>query len=153
MDSVYDRILCPVVRHVACRYPPVPEYACTYQQCPAFTLARPAHIEVKFAKQESAEVLDVVDRHTMLHVGYQVTGQGKWLLATCTDQRGEAHDLKAWLMPDDDTTDVFVVSSVWGFAMDLATKANIEWHMVVSKRGSMTAHEMDGMLHFLFPLM
>lgn len=147
VDSVYERILCPVDRNVAPRYTSSFDDTRIYHQFPAFTLARPLHPEVKFTKEESADVLDVVDRHTLFHAGYQVTHQGKWLLAACTDQRGEVHDLKAWLMPEDDTVDAFVVNSVWSFAMSLAAKANVEWHVVVTKHGSMTAHEMDGALH------
>ncbi|THH32165.1 hypothetical protein EUX98_g2030 [Antrodiella citrinella] len=143
VDSVYDRILCPVDRHVSCRYPPSVEDTRMYLQFPAFTLAKPLHPEVKFVKAEAVEILDVVDRYSMLHVGYQVTRQGKWLLTTCVDHRGEVHDLRAWLMPEDDTVDSFTVNSVWDFAMSMATKANVEWHVVIAKRGVMTAHEMD----------
>lgn len=146
VDSVYDRILCPVMRHVSRRFPST-EDALAYLQYPTFVLARPSHIEIKFSREESTDVLDVANRCCMLHVGYQVIQQGKWLLATCTDQWGEAHDLKAWLIPEEDV-DSFVVNSVWSFAMTFASKASMEWHVVVSKRGPINAQEMDGTLSY-----
>ncbi|TCD69177.1 hypothetical protein EIP91_008473 [Steccherinum ochraceum] len=143
VDSVYDRILCPVVRQVSCRSISSPEDTRSYQLKPAFTLAKPLHPEVKFVKEEAVTTLDVINRYSMLHVGYQVSRQGKWLLASCTDQCGEAHELKAWLVPEDEPVDSFIVNSVWEFVMSFATMANVEWHIVVAKRGAMTAREMD----------
>ncbi|KAH8106342.1 mediator complex subunit 13 C-terminal-domain-containing protein, partial [Cristinia sonorae] len=143
IDSVYDRVLRPVVCRISNRYASVPVDARAYQQTPAFTLAKPLHTEVKFTNQESVDILDVVDRFSVLHIGYQVTHQHKWLLATSTDQHGEAHDLKAWLIPEDDDIDSFIVNSVWSFTVAMARRANVEWHVVVAKRGAMSAHEMD----------
>ncbi|KAF8171817.1 hypothetical protein BJ912DRAFT_994983, partial [Pholiota molesta] len=41
--------------------------------------------------------LDVLDRHTLLHVAYHLTACGKWIIAACVDQRGEAYETGVWL--------------------------------------------------------
>ena len=65
-----------------------------YFQEPAFTLARPVHNKVSYVRA-SRSSLDVMDRQ---HVGYhRISLCGKWILAACVDERGEAHDLGAWL--------------------------------------------------------
>ena len=79
----------------------------------------------------------------MLHVGYHVTSCGKWILAALIDQRGEAHDLKAWLVPDE-PSDLFIVNNVWSFAANLLTKASVEWRVSITKLGSMGSSELDG---------
>ncbi|KAJ7286899.1 hypothetical protein C8J57DRAFT_1460386, partial [Mycena rebaudengoi] len=67
-----------------------------YFHDPAYTLARPLHSAVKYARRPKAP-LDVVDAGTFLHVGYGFSECGKWILSACVDQRGEAHDLAVWL--------------------------------------------------------
>ncbi|KAK7689059.1 hypothetical protein QCA50_007750 [Cerrena zonata] len=105
-------------------------------------LARPFQPNVHFIREAHPSSLDVLDRHTILHVGYRVTPCGKWLLATCTDEWGEAHDLKAWLIPDD-ADESFTVTSVWNFTYAFAAKANIEWRVVISKLGPLSEKELD----------
>ncbi|KAL4241286.1 Mediator of RNA polymerase II transcription subunit 13 [Abortiporus biennis] len=145
VHSVYDRILRPVYRgsarsdfyrqHSA-------EGSCEYLQDPAFTLARPLQTKIKLVREARTKSLDVADRYSLLHVGYRFTRDSKWLLASCVDQWGEAHDMKAWLIPDDEV-DKFVVGRVWTFALSMAMKANVEWRLIITKHGSLNCNEFD----------
>ncbi|CAL1703490.1 unnamed protein product [Somion occarium] len=130
VDAVYNRILRPVDRVLS------------------QTLFADAENNVKFIRESHTSSLDVLERHSMLHVGYQVTPDGKWLLAACIDQRGEAHDLKAWLAPDD-ADEHFAISNVWSFALAFATKASLEWRIVVSKFGPVLEKELDAWIDHL----
>lgn len=141
--SVYHRVLLPVDRQMSRRFFEHGEPIRSYFEEPAFTLARPAPSRVKFNRQPGIRALDVIDRHTLLHVGYQVSPCGKWLLAACIDQRGEAHDLGVWLTQGD-SNEVFAVNQVWNFAVQFARKANVEWRIAFAKLGPMSSSELDG---------
>lgn len=144
VNTVYDRVLRPVDRSLS----PTVAYdteARAHVQDHAFILARPLSTSVKFVREPYPRSLDVVDRHTMMHVAYQLSSCGKWLLAVSIDQRGEAHDLKAWPVLDD-ADEVFTVLNVCGFALSSAKKANVEWRLVIAKAGWMTERELDGKL-------
>lgn len=96
----------------------------------------------------------------MLHVGYTVSPCGKWIIAACVDERGEAHDLGVWLTQTSGTTaggegenategdgieeDVYVVRKVWEFAMLRAKRANVEWRIIIARLGAVNATELDG---------
>ncbi|EDR04992.1 uncharacterized protein LACBIDRAFT_294897 [Laccaria bicolor S238N-H82] len=89
-------------------------------------------------------------RYTMLHVAYHVTACGKWILAACTDERGEAYDLNVWLTqsPSEQegeteiSDEVYMVRKVWDFFMQFARRADTEWRLVISKLGTMKESEM-----------
>ncbi|KII96070.1 hypothetical protein PLICRDRAFT_97961 [Plicaturopsis crispa FD-325 SS-3] len=140
--SVYHRVLLPVDRQMSRRFFEHGEPIRSYFEEPAFTLARPAPSRVKFNRQPGIRALDVLDRHTLFHVGYQVSPCGKWLLAACIDQRGEAHDLGVWLTQGD-SNEVFAVNQVWNFAVQFARKANVEWRIAFAKLGPMSSSELD----------
>ncbi|KAI0922097.1 hypothetical protein AcW2_006885 [Taiwanofungus camphoratus] len=132
-----------------------------YFRAPAFALARPLvstgvaqypfpdhGARVTFVLEPHLNSLDVVDRHTLLHVGYQTTPCGRWVLAACVDARGEAYELGAWLLPGE-SVETFVVNQVWGFVRDFAARANVEWKIVVAKLGSLRSSELDAWItHF-----
>lgn len=122
-----------------------------YFAAPSFTLARPVHTRVTYARAAHAS-LDVLDRHTLLHVGYHLTTCGKWIIATCVDQRGEAYETGVWLaqppegeeeggVPED-----YAVRRIWEFAMQFAKKTNVEWRVVFARLGVMSERELHGML-------
>ncbi|KAG5352297.1 hypothetical protein C0989_002899 [Termitomyces sp. Mn162] len=147
--SIYDRILVPVDRLMSRSFEHGVRVRKYFQQ-PALTLARPIYNKATFVRAAHAS-LDVMDRDTFLHVGYQVSQCGKWILAACVDQRGEAHDLGVWLMqtpgesdPEDDLSEMSLVQKVWEFAIQFAKKANVEWRMVFSKLGAIGENELDG---------
>lgn len=143
--SLYNRILQPVDRLISCRFPDHRGKVREYFQEPSFALARPIYSKVKYVRQTPARSLDAVDRHTFLHVGYQVTPRRKWLLAACVDQRGEAHDFGVWLNQND-PNETFAVNQIWNFILQFARKANVEWRIVISKLGPMDSNELDSML-------
>ncbi|TBU27711.1 mediator complex subunit 13 C-terminal-domain-containing protein [Dichomitus squalens] len=147
--SVYDRLLQPVKRAMSrelfIRGPPVTSYL----EAPAFALvpyaagkARNTAVvpRISFALESTASSLDVTHRHMLLHVGYQVSACGRWIIAACIDGEGEAHDLKVWLTPDENV-EQFVVGQIWSFVTDFARRANIEWRIVVSKLGLISQTE------------
>lgn len=149
--SVYNRILQPVDRLMSRRFFDHGERVRNYFQEPAVTLARPVYNKVTYARTPHAS-LDVMDRHTLLHIGYQVSPCGKWILAACVDQRGEGHDLGVWLTqtPGEDadmeiSEEAYLVAKVWDFAVQFAKKANIEWRIVFAKLGTMGESELNGL--------
>lgn len=156
--STYDRILQPVDRVMSRRFFEHGEPIRSYFQDPAYTLARPLHPTVKYIQRAKAP-LDVVDAGTFLHVGYAFSQCGKWILAACVDQRGEAHDLAVWLTqtqtPNVDgeeadaevySNEEYAVRKVWDFACKFAKRANVAWRIVFSKVGTMAIPDLDGKL-------
>ncbi|THG99552.1 hypothetical protein EW026_g2824 [Hermanssonia centrifuga] len=143
VDSLYDRIRLPARRTMSRKILPADEKKtrALFQE-PAYTLARSLHSKVKFVREAHVSTLDVMDRHTLLQVGYYISPCRKWLFAACTDQRAEAHNVRAWLMPTD-SREPFVVAHIWDFAQSMAMKASIEWHIVITRVGSMSATEFD----------
>ncbi|KAH9950139.1 mediator complex subunit 13 C-terminal-domain-containing protein [Amylocystis lapponica] len=149
VENVYDRVLQPVERSMSRRFPGQEARTLAHFQAPAFTLAHvlpsPSHGQasrVTFVLEPHASTLDVIDRHTLLHVGYQVTSCGRWLVAACIDARGEAHDLGTWITPGE-SLETFVVTKVWDFVRAFASRANVEWRVVIAKLGSMGGSELD----------
>jgi mediator of RNA polymerase II transcription subunit 13 len=110
----------------------------------AFSLARPIHTKVQFVRQFLALSLDIVDRYTLLHVGHQLSRCGKWLLACCVDQRGEAHDVTIWLLPSD-LPEMFIAQHLWTFAVNVAKWASVEWRIVIAELGPMDGRELEGL--------
>lgn len=142
--SVYDRIPQPVDRSMSRPFFELGEKVRGHIPEPAFSLARPVHNKVKLLWRAPARSLDVTDRHTLLHVGYQITPCGKWILAVCMDQRGEAHDIGVWLTRSESNAS-HLAAQVWGFALQFARKASIEWRVAIAKLGPMDSEELDGM--------
>lgn len=138
--ATYRRMLKPVERSMSRRFSDKSETIAYFQQQP-FVLARPSST-VHFAQTTPARSLDVMDRHTLLHVGYRFSTCGKWLFAACVDQCGESYDLGTWLIQDEIETSAVV--QVWNFALQFAKRANVEWRIVIAKLGSMTANELEG---------
>jgi mediator of RNA polymerase II transcription subunit 13 len=150
--SLYDRIQLPADRYMSRPFFEDGECVRKYFQEPAITLARPLHNKVSFIRASRAP-LDVMDRHTFMHIGYQVSPCGKWILSACVDQRGEAHDLGVWLTQTpveggesdvEMSKELFLVQKVWEFAVQFAKRANVEWRLVFSKLGSMGESEIEG---------
>lgn len=143
-DAVYDRVSIPVER-TASRwlYPEGAKIRCFAE--PAVTLASPVRKKATFAFEAHPRSLDVLDRNYMLHIGYKTSECGKWLFAASIDQRGEAHDLKAWLIAED-SPEHFIVTSIWDFVMNIVTKASVEWRVIISKLGAVGVAETEGEL-------
>ncbi|KAI0082888.1 hypothetical protein K474DRAFT_1584939 [Panus rudis PR-1116 ss-1] len=142
VNTVYDRALRAVDRNISPTVLYDSYYVQAYLQDPAFALARPSNTNVKFVQESYPRSLDVVDRHMLLHIAYQTSSCGKWLLATFVDERGEAHDLKVWHIPDE-AEETFIVTHVWSFTLSLARKASVEWRVVIAKAGWMAEVELD----------
>ncbi|KIY45169.1 hypothetical protein FISHEDRAFT_76845 [Fistulina hepatica ATCC 64428] len=146
--SVYDRILKPVNRMMSRQFFVHTEPVQRLFQAPAFSLARPPQAKVSFAYSRNANI-DVLDKGTMLHIAYQISPSGKWILASSVDQRGESYDLGVWLTQKSDETDAdelsplqYAVNKVWDFAIKHAKCASVEWRVVVSRLGVMDDGEL-----------
>ncbi|KAJ7478619.1 mediator complex subunit 13 C-terminal-domain-containing protein [Mycena galericulata] len=163
--ATYDRILQPVDRVMARRFFAHGEPIRHYFQDPAYALARPLHATVKYVKRHRAP-LDVVDSGTLLHVGYALSACGKWILAACVDERGEAHELAVWLTqtqvqpvgadgeepegePETLTHEEYAARKVWEFACQFAQRANVAWRIVISKLGAMAVADLNAWMSFL----
>ncbi|KIK59991.1 hypothetical protein GYMLUDRAFT_616948 [Collybiopsis luxurians FD-317 M1] len=165
LESVYNRILLPVDRATSRKLLPPSSRVKKFFEVPAFTLARPlSESKVTYSCSINPS-LDVLDHYTLLHVGYQVSSCGRWILAACIDQRGEAHDIGVWSTQpyvstdkkDDESTidggvvpdEMYVVSKVWDFAMQFAEKGNVEWRLAFAKLGTMGTIELDAWMTHL----
>ncbi len=142
--SIYNRILSPVDRVMSRQIVENSLRTRDFFQEPAFSLARPLHTKVHFVRQFPVLSLDVVDRHTLLHVGYRLSSCGKWAFACCVDQRGEAHDLAVWLLPNE-SPEAFIAQHLWTFVVGVAKRASVEWRIVIAKLGTMDTRELEGM--------
>ncbi|KAH7888131.1 mediator complex subunit 13 C-terminal-domain-containing protein [Phlebopus sp. FC_14] len=145
--SVYQRVVRPVERIMPRKILDAGEETRGYFRDPPFTLARSLSATVEFNQSGPSRTLDVLDRHTLLHVGYKFSSCGKWLLATCVDQRGESFDVGSWLTQDE--VEPSAVLQVWNFAVQFARMANVEWRLVISKLGLMSSNELDAWIHHL----
>ncbi|KAI9507205.1 mediator complex subunit 13 C-terminal-domain-containing protein [Russula earlei] len=146
--SIYNRILLPVDREMSRQVIDNSLRTRDFFLEPAFSLARPPHTKVRFVRQFPVLALDVVDRHTLFHVGYQLSSCGKWLLACCVDQRGEAHDCTVWLLPSE-SPEAFIAQHMWTFAVTVAKRANVEWRIIIAKLGTMSIRELEAWMHLL----
>lgn len=169
--NLYNRILVPVEQPLARTFSPdnTPIPVKAYLQKPIFTLARPVYNKVTYTRSAHAS-LDVLDRYTLLHVGYRISGCGKWIIAACADQRGEAWDQAIWLVKSDQQDgdgegsagsagnvtpasisgggsheEAFVVRKVWELVAGFARRADVEWRIVISKLGIMDETELTGL--------
>ncbi|KAH9052639.1 mediator complex subunit 13 C-terminal-domain-containing protein [Lactarius vividus] len=146
--SIYNRILSPVDRVMSRQIVENSLRTRDFFQEPAFSLARPLHTKVHFVRQFPVLSLDVVDRHTLLHVGYRLSSCGKWIFTCCIDQRGEAHDLAVWLLPNE-SPEAFIAQRLWTFVVGVAMRASVEWRIVIAKFGSMDPRELEAWTHQL----
>jgi mediator of RNA polymerase II transcription subunit 13, fungi type len=160
--SVYDRLLQRCERMMSRMFfiRGLPKVA--HLQTPAFAVARDLdETRFRFSSPTSPEgSIDAIDKHLFIQIAYQFSKCGKWVVAVCCDQRGEAHDVRVWANINeeedgdgDGNGEVAIVppnpiktlvNNVWDFAMDFASKANIEWRVVVSRLGMMEKEELDG---------
>ncbi|KAK0467791.1 mediator complex subunit 13 C-terminal-domain-containing protein [Desarmillaria tabescens] len=149
----------PVVRSMSRKLSSAGEVT-KFLEDPAFVLARtPEESKVVYSGPKAdatAMILGVMDKGTFLHVGYGLSECGKWIFASCNDQRGDGHDLGVWLTSkgggeanegEDEMT--FLVHKVWDFTARFAKKANIEWRIVIAKLGSMGEAELDAWTRYL----
>ena len=158
-SSVYNRILVPVDRTMARRIHEHGEPTRNFMS-PTFTLSRSLCNKVSYVRAAHTS-LDVMDRYTLLHVAYHLTACGKWILASCVDQRGEAYDLGVWLTQSPGASDSepevskeeYAVRKVWDFAMQFAKKANVEWRVVFARLGVMSKQEMSGKRYHSFSVL
>lgn len=131
----------------------------SYFSAPSITLARPVYNQVSYVRAAHPS-LDVLDRYTLLHIGYHLTNCGRWIIACGVDQRGEMHEVGVWLTreagqgdpegdPETHEAD-YAVNKVWDFGMQLARKANVEWRVVFTRLGVINEKELHGTLSCFF---
>ena len=154
--AVYDRLLQPSERFMSRRFFVEGLEQIRYFQVPAFSLSRKFDaIKFEFTIGGSRPTLDTTERNMMLQVAYQVSRCGKWIVATCTDQLGEAHDIRVWAVTNEEVDEDVVMSpggvairntirDIWEFVSEFARKADIEWRVVVTKVGVMDDGELNG---------
>ena len=155
--SVYDRIPIAIdrLRTQRANFSPGEDMR-RYFAAPSCTLARPLHTRVSYARAAHAS-LDVLDRYTLLHVGYHLTACGKWIIAACVDQRGETYETGVWLAQplegeeEGYVLEEYTVRRVWEFSMQFAQKTNVEWRVVFSRLGVMSERELHGLLGLFLP--
>ncbi|KAF8901743.1 hypothetical protein CPB84DRAFT_1747003 [Gymnopilus junonius] len=170
--SVYNRTLIPVDRLRSRDVHHLEEEADNVRRlfmAPSFTLARHLGTSKVSYVRAAHTSLDVMDRFTLLHVAYHLTACGKWLMACCVDQRGEAYNLKVWLtqgpreqqdsgvhveevhdsengheLESEGLEEEYAVKKVWDFGTHFAKKGNVEWRVVFARLGVMGEKEING---------
>jgi mediator of RNA polymerase II transcription subunit 13, fungi type len=141
--TIYDRLLTEIDREMSRSFFRKGQLIRRSFYEPVFTLSR-NHSTFKFSTAPHASI-DVVDRHTLLHVGYTISSCGRWLLAACSDARGENYNLGTWLLMDEsENKDKVIADKVWTFALEFARLAAVEWRVVICKLGTITVSEREG---------
>lgn len=146
--SVYDRLLRRVDRNTPRQiFKRQMLRTERFTPSPSFTLARESP-RFSFLLVDWPPASDnAADRHTFLHVAYQLSSSNEWLFISGIDERGEAHTLKAWYVGASDSEDeVFdkVTSRVMTFAWDFAARSATEWSVVIARSGTMVESELMG---------
>ena len=150
-NSVYNRLLRPVERIIHRREFRNISPVQTWVQAPAFTISRPLAPSFKYVLDWPVQAIVVMDRHSLLHVGYRLSTSQEWLLASCVDQRGEAYELQVWMLSqieggENVSMELKIARQLLRFATSFARRAKIEWKVVISKMGQMTISEVTGAL-------
>ena len=151
VTSVYDRLLRKVERLAPRRlfkYDLVSPSR--FVQVPSFTLARHPTPELSYILADwPVPSANISDRHRQLHIGYQITADEQWLIMACIDELGETYDLRTKSLgagrPIGDDLFEKVVEKVMAFTAESATKANIEWSIVIARLGTIAEKELQGM--------
>ncbi|KAH6915454.1 mediator complex subunit 13 C-terminal-domain-containing protein [Coprinopsis sp. MPI-PUGE-AT-0042] len=146
--SLYDRVRVTIPRRVS---PSMPTIGLRHQHFQefAYTVARPLVPKVVYTR-ETHPSLDVLDRFTLLHVGYKLSPCQKWVLVSVIDQRGECFEQELFFIPQDDPEvegelgqAAYIAHHVLDFAFKVARRTDIEWRIVITKLGLMTPSELD----------
>ncbi|KAL1727433.1 hypothetical protein EV714DRAFT_217198 [Schizophyllum commune] len=165
--DVYERIRQPVARSAARAFF-ARQRLISRVQAPASAIARPVP-KVKVTADAGTGTLPL-DAGTLLHVAYQVSASGKWVLCACVDEFGEGWETGVWLADgegegdgDDDEreggsgagaggaggTEARIVSRVWEFAVQFASKAAVDWRVAIARLGVMPVREVEAWSHLL----
>ncbi|KAG8913863.1 hypothetical protein FRC00_001427, partial [Tulasnella sp. 408] len=114
-------------------------------QAPAFVLARGTPKFSFLLVDWPPPSDDVADRHTLLHIGYQLSDSKEWLFIAGVDERAEGHNSKVWYVgaceSEDEVYDK-VARRVMAFAWDFAGRARVEWSVVIARSGTMSESEL-----------
>ncbi|TDL29003.1 hypothetical protein BD410DRAFT_779280 [Rickenella mellea] len=148
VHSVYDRILRPIDRFMSPQFFVSGEQIRKPFEAPAIAIARPLPGKVSLVVQNALPDQDVIDRHTLLHIGYRISACGNWILAASIDERGEAHDIAVWLTQPDDK-EAHIVSQLWTFAVQFMRDAHVEWRVVFAKLGVLGEQELNAWISHL----
>ena len=133
---IYDRIRRPATRFTSLTQSLPENNLRRWFKAPAFTLPRASISSGPFVFEHISTELDLVDRHTFLHVGYKISQCGKWAFVASIDQHGETHDFDEWMLPEEQD-DEALAAHIWKCALDIATQANVEWRITIAKLGQL----------------
>jgi mediator of RNA polymerase II transcription subunit 13 len=109
----------------------------------AFILANRKPTKPNFVENWPPPVATMFDQYNFLHIAYDISADGEWVIAAVVTERGEDTQTHVWKV-DDNESIPFAVKSVLDFTMKEARKANVEWRVTISKNGPMLALELDG---------
>ena len=148
VDEVYDRIPRFVDEAIVDTFPkPIRQIF----QAPSFCLAEELR-KVQFSYVPMGRGINPFGRHSLLQVGYRLSECRKWLIAACTDQRGEADNLHIWHVSE--TNDYKqIVSRIWEFVVKFLSMADVEWRVSIMKLGEMDEFELHVSIHRNFFLL
>ncbi|KAG9015514.1 hypothetical protein FRB94_000119 [Tulasnella sp. JGI-2019a] len=89
---------------------------------------------------------DVVDRHAMLHVAYEVSHCSNFVTICGVDANGEAHDARVLYIGGDETDgsemDEKVAGGVMTFVWNFCSRTNAEWNVIIARPSAMTETEL-----------
>lgn len=120
----------------------------------AFALAYESTPKVFYVEQWPAPPSNILDRYTILHIGYGVSKDGNWVVASAISQHGDEQENQIWEGEGVVYSDPAqaIVRRVFDFAMRFSRRADVEWRVVISRLGPMPEAELAGMLTESFHL-
>lgn len=129
--------------------PPGFELSCQ-RRCPAFTLARmpPPRINFKLTESPSSSLLD---EDSFIHIAYSLSNNGKWLVASWSDQWGEITKIQAFCLSDHKShpkTFEGVCGEIWKMTLGLLKHVPVQWRVALAKIGSLEEEEIRMWIRF-----
>lgn len=110
---------------------------------PAFVLASSRSAKAVFVEKWPPPTANILDRYAFLHVAYAVSPDGEWVAASVVTETGDEQESRTWKTEDVEPA-LSLVKNVLEFTLNVASKADVEWRITVSKNGVMSTPEFEG---------
>lgn len=147
--TTYDR--CQILGNsiISPLNPPSLELSCQ-RRCPAFTLARmpPPRINFKLTDNPSPSLLE---EDSFIHIAYSLSNDGKWLVASWSDQWGEITKIHAFCLSDHKShpkTFEGVCGEIWKMTLELLKHVPVQWRVALAKVGTLEEEEIKMWIRF-----
>lgn len=152
--SIYDRLGQPVMRFTSERPDPLPStnFFTTSGAhpnhkvftAPLFVLSstKAKSLPVTFNVQWPVSSLEVLNRHRLLHVAFDISKGNKWLMMTAIDEKGENSVVRACFIAGSDMK--AIIKKLWHFVREVTDGASVEFRISIVKARSLSLTELRG---------